>query len=861
MTSRMGSGKAKIHHISIQFLSLVLLSVIIGYLISPKIIFQPAVYKEGDIILQTIHFNEDLLIPDRVSTRLKRENLLVEQRRIFDFDPQVRANVQARIQETFDRFRELNFTLNSQIEDIGERNRSIGLQYFNTTTSQQSVDKQIVFYNKFKTVLVQRRKSFENEGTLSEKGFEKKARNDADLNVINLVLIELADRRKYHQLELGSFGDRFSEMEVQNQALQVSILDKRKAAIDEFGKSLSIDLSEPEKQVLDLNFLTKDLEEQLVRLLSEVLTRKIVVSKEVLPVEKDKIEIRNLVSGEITITETTDDFLELRTARVLISTLIGGNLLEDESGKKKNLLNILGQKLVRPTVSENKQEYEDRKVELVSNMSPVFFSVKKGEIIARAGDRATAHQVELINSYYEVAANQEKLPGLIGVVLFAFISLLLMIIALRLPGRVLETGIKNHLLILTAILLSLLIVKGGALVGELVETRYLSVQNQAYQYLLPVTLGSMLVGILLSFEAAVLTGLLSALFCTIMLQSDLYYFVYAILGCIVASLPVTKFESRYSLLLHGLKISAINLPMVLIIYLIESNQVGVFSWFSIVAGLIAGVLTAIIISFLLPFFESIFDVTTNIKLLELSNMNHPVLKELILKAPGTYQHSIIVGNLAEVGAQEIGANPLLARVAAYYHDIGKAADASFFIENQAPNLPNIHDSMDPYDSTDVIIKHLKDGVDTSVKNRLGRVIADIIQQHHGTNLVRYFFNKAVEQNSENDDSRQIEESRFRYPGPKPQSLEAALVMLADISEACCRSLDSPESDLIKEMTGKVCWNIMKDGQLDESSMTLNQYHAVVAVYTKMLISFYHQRIKYPEHESSEIPPQLAKLEN
>jgi hypothetical protein len=356
----------------------------------------------------------------------------------------------------------------------------------------------------------------------------------------------------------------------------------------------------------------------------------------------------------------------------------------------------------------------------------------------------------------------------------------------------------------------------------------------------------MLVGILLSFEAGLLTGLLTALFCSIMMQSSLYFFVYAIMGCIVASMPMTKFDSRYSILLHGLKISAINLPMMLIVYLIESNQFGMSGWFSIIAALLSGVITAIFTSILLPFFESVFDITTNLKLLELSNMNHPVLKELILKAPGTYQHSIIVGNLAESGASKIGANPLLSRVAAYYHDIGKASDALYYIENQSPNLPNIHDNMDPQASAEVIISHLSKGAEISEKYRLGKDIKDILLQHHGTNVVKYFYNKALEQNHKNTTGKEVKEQNFRYPGPKPQNLEAALVMLADVSEACCRSLDSPTPELVKDVIKKVCWNMLIDGQLDQSGLTLQTFHTVVDVYSTMLISFYHQRIKYPE---------------
>ena len=168
--------------------------------------------------------------------------------------------------------------------------------------------------------------------------------------------------------------------------------------------------------------------------------------------------------------------------------------------------------------------------------------------------------------------------------------------------------------------------------------------------------------------------------------------------------------------------------------------------------------------------------------------------------------------------------------------------------------------MDPFDSAAIIIKHIEKGVEVSLKNRLGKTITDIIMQHHGTNLVRYFHSKAVEKNIADGVADEIDPSRFRYPGPKPQSLEAALVMLADIAEACCRSLDSPTSQMIKEMTEKVCWHIMEDGQLDESGMTLKDYHSTMEVYINMLTSFYHQRVKYPAAQSAPKIQSLAKTE-
>ncbi|MBU2512473.1 HDIG domain-containing protein [bacterium] len=849
MTNFITLSDLKTKRVFPRILLFLFLSIVIGYLISPKIIFQPTVYKEGDIILQTININEDLLIPDKVSTRLKQEKLLQEQRRIYDFDPNTYEKSQKKVQSAFQELRDVLTKLEKQTEDIQNRFRNFGLEFFNSVRNLQELEIQEKFYKEYQAVIKARLESLEREGTLSAKGFNEKSKIDADLNIVNQLLSDLQGKRKFYLAENESYAERYSLMSKENENLAQSIEDKKKEAINGFIKALSVEFTDSEQQLLHLPFNTREIERQLLDLLSEVLTRKIVFSREILPEGINDVEFRNLVTGEVSVFNESERFLDLAEARNLAVDIAKESFPEDESGEKKSILILLGQKLISPTVSENKLEFEKRKMELIANTSPVFFSVKKGEIIARTGDRVTQHQVEMINSYYEVMSNKDKLPGMIGIILFVFVALVLVSLTLRLPDRITKIGFKNHLMVMSAVLISLLIVKGGALLGELVETRYLTVQGNIFIYILPITLGAMLIGILLNFEAALMTGLLTALFGSIMMQSNLYYFFYAIIGCLVASLPMTKFDSRYSILLHGLKISAINLPMIIIIFLIESNQVGGISWFSLVAAILAGGLTAILTSILLPFFESLFDVTTNLKLLELANMNHPALKDLILKAPGTYQHSIIVGNLAESAALRVGVNPLLSRVASYYHDVGKVSDPHYFIENQSPNFPNIHDNMDPFESAKIIIQHLSNGTEISEKYRLGKLISDIMQQHHGTNLVGYFYSKAKKMNSVEGEEKPVDESDFRYPGPKPQSIEAALVMLADVSEACVRSLDSPTPELIRKITEKTCWRLLEDGQLDESGLTLKTFHSIVEEYISMLISFYHQRVKYPENDS------------
>ncbi len=839
-----------------KILLLIAFSAAIGYLISPRMVFLPTVYEEGDIILQTLVVEEDLLIPDKVSTHLKREKLISEQVPVYDFDPKILDITLSNVGQSFQATRtELRQLSDLQIEQKN-RNRMLGLDFFTTINAQREISRQITYYKKYRSILQNQLDTFQKGVKLTVKGFEKKRKLDADLNTVNRMLADFNERTLYLRSEQNSFKDRFQESEETNKQLKITTDERQTQIIHQFVTSLNIDIEEAEQQLLAFSMFSQEIEQKLMTVLNSLLTRKIIASKKILTSEADsRIDIRNLVTGDVQKIDGVQALDDVPDIHKLVPKLAVSYFQEDETGRKKSLIILLAQKLIKPTVTENKLEYEKRKTAAIDNMSPIYFSVKKGEIIARAGDRGTKHQVELIRSYYEVASNTDKLPQTVGIVMIVLISLLLVSFAFKVRDSINPFPFQKQLLIMTAVVITLILVKGGIFLGDIIETRYTDIPREMYPYMLPIALSSMLVGILISFECGVIAGLLSGLFASIMLQGNFYYFFFAVMGSTVASLPVTRFESRYSLMIHGLKISAINLPLVVIIFLIERNQIGNLIWLEITFAIAGGLLTAIVASILLPFFESFFDITTNLRLLELSNMNHPVLKDLIIKAPGTYQHSIIVGNLAESGAHKIGANPLLARVASYYHDIGKTDDAHFFVENQSPNIPNIHDRMTPTDSVQKIIGHVHNGDKIAEKHRLGSAINQIMRQHHGRNRVEYFYQKSLQKTEVSPDISPPDENLFRYPGPKPQSLEAAVVMMADIAEAATRSVEEPTTQSISDMVKKVCWNILKDGQLDESGITLKTFHEVVQVYTSMLISIHHHRIKYPEEPSAKLEEQ------
>jgi hypothetical protein len=257
-------------------------------------------------------------------------------------------------------------------------------------------------------------------------------------------------------------------------------------------------------------------------------------------------------------------------------------------------------------------------------------------------------------------------------------------------------------------------------------------------------------------------------------------------------------------------------------------------------GLAAGV----IITALLPYIERVFNITTNIGLLELSDLNRPLLKHLALEAPGSYNHSLIVGNLAEAAARQIGANDLLARVSAYYHDIGKLNKPQYFVENEGLS-PSKHQNLSPAMSSLIITAHTKDGLELAKEYKLPKKILKIIQEHHGSTLVEYFYHQAKEQNQDN---HQVEESAFRYPGPLPRSKESAIVMLADAVESASRTMKDPSPAHLEQLVHDIIVKRLLDGQLNESNLTFRELHQIEISFIKVLAGIYHARIKYPEQE-------------
>ena len=371
--------------------------------------------------------------------------------------------------------------------------------------------------------------------------------------------------------------------------------------------------------------------------------------------------------------------------------------------------------------------------------------------------------------------------------------------------------------------------------------------NQWRAELIPLVLLAMTTAIAYRYETALLLSGAVVLVTTVSLGLGLADFTVLLSAMSSSILLLGRVRTRSKLLYVGLAAAAVTALTSLGVgtlcetgasfsLLVNSLWLG---FYTIIAGLL--------MTGLLPFIEQAMDVQTDISLLELGDAAHPLLQELVRRAPGTYNHSINVASLAEAAADSIGANGLLCRVGAYFHDIGKMLKPGYFIENQGQEN-NRHESLLPAMSTLVIIAHVKDGADLARQHGLPRSIIDFIQQHHGTTLVEYFYRRASQQSESDPDGGRVDESDFRYPGPKPQTREAGVMMLADSVESACRTLVEPTSSRIESLVQDIAMKRLLDGQFDESGLTLSELRLIQDSLVKSLTAVYHGRVKYPDQQ-------------
>lgn len=373
-------------------------------------------------------------------------------------------------------------------------------------------------------------------------------------------------------------------------------------------------------------------------------------------------------------------------------------------------------------------------------------------------------------------------------------------------------------------------------------------------YLIPLPMGAMLLAILVNTDIALVMTALLSLMCGVVVGYQLQPAVVLLAGSWAAVFSLTRIGQRSDIARAGLIASGVNLLAAVVLGVLSGGPTSVSIFLRVLLAAANGIGSSVLTIGFLPFFEQTFGVTSSIRLLELSNPNQPLLRRLLVEAPGTYHHSILVGNLAEAAAESIGANSLLARVAAYYHDIGKIRRPYFFVENQI-GQENPHEKLAPTLSTLIITSHVRDGVELARENRLPQPVIELIEQHHGTDLVRYFYLRAAE--NERSERDRLREFDFRYAGPRPQSKEAAVLMLADSVEAAARSLGKPTPARLESLIERMIKERLDDGQFSECDITIKDLRLLQVAFSRVLSGLFHSRIEYPENVLKELERKRA----
>lgn len=502
---------------------------------------------------------------------------------------------------------------------------------------------------------------------------------------------------------------------------------------------------------------------------------------------------------------------------------------------------------MRPTLVLNLAETRTRRELAAAGIDPVFYRVRRGQLVIQEGAEVTdAARLKI------EALNQTRWTGKMALNLMGLAMALILLMWLGRRFLVTTSAdfprdrktlyILGTILLITSLLSSLIFTMGQGL------TDFFGLPARLANYLPITALGSAMASLTIGARAgipggAMLLGAILSFLSAMESDGGLPIFLYFMVGSLAGGATLRVCRKRYDVLISGFWIGltqALAVPAVELL----SDRMPSLDWLAGGAvALTSGMLIGLWGLALIPLFEYLFDITTDSRLLELASGDHPLLKSLSLRSPGTYHHSVMMGNLAEAAAESINANPLLARVMALYHDVGKMNKPHYFVENQSGE--NRHDHLSPSMSVRVIQGHVKDGVEMVREYKLGGPILEAVTTHHGTTLLQYFHNRAVNQAAKRGEK--IDDADFRYPGPRPHSKEGGILMLADSVEAASRTLKTPSPAQIQSLVARIVASKIADGQLQECRLTLREISRIEDAFTRVLtLGFYHRRIEYPD---------------
>ncbi|MGE5629127.1 MAG: HD family phosphohydrolase [Solirubrobacterales bacterium] len=566
------------------------------------------------------------------------------------------------------------------------------------------------------------------------------------------------------------------------------------------------------KKRIPLNFSDEDFNYALNLSKDEALN-----TKEFLIITLEALYDSNTISDN-TQQSNQDD---IKRAQEFILIQVNNSKLSKAS---KEVASALGYAEIKPNFYYDKEKTEELKVEASKKVDPVM--IKKDQTIVKEGEPVTKDQIKILETLGVINSNNSY-PGFLylsmGVMVVFVLALLWYYLYKFYRGIFFDTKklIMINLLNCAAVLIA----------------RTVSI---ASPFLIPMAFIPMIFTLTVNYKVSLFSNILNVILISCAVNYNIEITLLAVANASVGAIILKKMNQRNDIMSATSYIAITNVILTFSIgFMISSNIIDVANnaLFAFVASVLSGILT---IGFL-PFFESVFEVLTTIKLLELSNPNNPLLKRLLMEAPGTYHHSIIVGNLSETAAEAVGGDVIFVRTASCYHDVGKLKRPYFFKENQLEN-DNPHSRITPSLSTLIILSHIRDGAEIAREYKIPERIIDVIEQHHGTSLVKYFY-LTVKNQSPNPDL--VNEADFRYKGPIPDTRESGIIMLADAAEAAVRSIIDPDRNKIEAKVNEIIKSRLEDGQLDNCDLTLKDIDKIKKAFLKVFNGIYHSRIEYP----------------
>lgn len=502
-------------------------------------------------------------------------------------------------------------------------------------------------------------------------------------------------------------------------------------------------------------------------------------------------------------------------------------------------------RIVVPNIVMDRGETLARQIKTAAAVEEVSVFLPRGKVLVRRGDEVTPQTARLLAALAVPTESSREVYGLIGTAMVATLLAGALFFFVRRESPSSEESRSRFGSVVLLGILALLLERAVAFIAGNVASNIMRDSLgtlEVYLPALPHATGPILGGLMYGLPLAVLFAAIQAVLVSLMLGGDASIGVFAVISGIAGAFASQRLKERNVLARVGLLVAAVNVLCVGGLDLYHRRPMDPETLLGQLGAATVGAITAAAFaSFLLPVFESFTGRVTDIRLLELSNPNLPLLKRLALEAPGTFQHSLAMANLAEAAAEAIGANPLLARVCCYYHDIGKLARPDYFVENQRGENP--HDNLSPWMSSLVVSNHVKAGLELARQYRLPEPIREAITTHHGTKLIRYFYSRAKEQQS--PDRGAVQESEFRYPGPRPRTKEMGILLLADVVEAASRTLQDPTPGKIQGMIDQIIKNVMEEHQLDDCDLTIKDIDKIGAAFFWVLTNAFHHRIDYP----------------